>query len=146
VDIALFWSSDVYDSSFEQTEKETQSGAASLDMSPHEQDFKEAQAWLRGTELERQIQGLDHSGVSLLVGSSNSDAEIRIDVLPFYGTGQLTQEAVRHYYVDVAEPLLTDCYLPTSLQGFYRAYSLVSSRAFHVDAFHGLAMVPIADA
>ena len=27
-----------------------------------------------------------------------------------------------------------------------RVYSLVSSRAFHVDAYHGLAMVPIADA
>lgn len=35
--------------------------------------------------------------------------------------------------------------VPT-LQGFYHAYSLVSSRAFMVDAFHGLSMVPIADA
>ncbi|KAF5322082.1 hypothetical protein D9619_002102 [Psilocybe cf. subviscida] len=32
------------------------------------------------------------------------------------------------------------------LLGFYRAFSLVSSRAFLVDAFHGLAMVPVADA
>ncbi|KAL4254844.1 SETD3/SETD6 methyltransferase [Abortiporus biennis] len=33
-----------------------------------------------------------------------------------------------------------------SLKGFMKAYSLVSSRAFLVDAYHGLAMVPIADA
>ncbi|KIK48128.1 hypothetical protein CY34DRAFT_731595 [Suillus luteus UH-Slu-Lm8-n1] len=33
-----------------------------------------------------------------------------------------------------------------SLPGFCHAYSLVSSRAFLIDAYHGLAMVPIADA
>ena len=33
-----------------------------------------------------------------------------------------------------------------SLCGFYRSFSLVSSRAFLVDAYHGLSMVPIADA
>lgn len=33
-----------------------------------------------------------------------------------------------------------------SLPGFCHAYSLVSSRAFSVDLYHGLAMVPIADA
>lgn len=32
------------------------------------------------------------------------------------------------------------------LNEFYRAFSLVSSRAFLVDAYHGLSMVPIADA
>jgi hypothetical protein len=32
-----------------------------------------------------------------------------------------------------------------TLGGFFRAYSLVSSRAFLIDAYHGLAMVPIAD-
>ncbi|KIL00771.1 hypothetical protein PAXRUDRAFT_7984 [Paxillus rubicundulus Ve08.2h10] len=32
-----------------------------------------------------------------------------------------------------------------SLSGFCHAYSLVSTRAFSVDAYHGLAMVPIAD-
>ena len=31
-------------------------------------------------------------------------------------------------------------------RGFCHAYSLVSARAFVVDAFHGLAMVPVADA
>ena len=33
----------------------------------------------------------------------------------------------------------------TTLDGFEYAFSLVSSRAFLVDAYHGLAMVPIAD-
>lgn len=33
-----------------------------------------------------------------------------------------------------------------SLPGFCHAYSLVSSRAFLADAYHGLAMVPVADA
>ena len=33
-----------------------------------------------------------------------------------------------------------------SLEGYLHAYSLVSSRAFLVDAYHGLSMVPIADA
>lgn len=34
----------------------------------------------------------------------------------------------------------------SSLEGFRHAFALVSSRAFMVDAYHGLAMVPIADA
>ncbi len=33
-----------------------------------------------------------------------------------------------------------------TVSGFEHAYALVSSRAFLVDAYHGLAMVPIADA
>jgi hypothetical protein len=32
------------------------------------------------------------------------------------------------------------------VEGFLRAYSFMSSRAFVVDAYHGLSMVPIADA
>lgn len=50
----------------------------------HEQfyrDLIEALAWVRGTQLERQIQGLEHGGVSLLVGSSSSDADIPTDIL-----------------------------------------------------------------
>ena len=34
----------------------------------------------------------------------------------------------------------------SSLEGFRHAFALASSRAFMVDAYHGLAMVPIADA
>lgn len=80
------------------------------------------------------------------------------------------QEEVRQYYIDVVEPMLraaptrprlgyepldgstgsaSDTYprpYEVSFPGYCHAYSLVSTRAFWVDAFHGLAMVPIADA
>jgi len=46
----------------------------------------------------------------------------------------------------VAAPLLQHAGLSPSERGFRHAYALVSSRAFMVDAYHGLAMVPIADA
>ena len=65
------------------------------------------------------------------------------------------QEEIDRFFYDVAEPLLLQHgnvwpgnhpgRRPT-LNGFYRAFSLVSSRAFLVDAYHGLSMVPIADA
>lgn len=70
------------------------------------------------------------------------------------------QEEIRQYYVDVVEPtfhaVLTKLWDSTpdtnpkacevSFPGYCYAYSLVSTRAFWVDAYHGLAMVPIADA
>lgn len=57
------------------------------------------------------------------------------------------QQDVRDYYVAIAKPLILRLFgQSVSLEGFYHAYSLVSSRAFLVDAYHGLAMVPIADA
>ena len=33
-----------------------------------------------------------------------------------------------------------------TFEGYKHAYALVSSRSFIVDAYHGLAMVPVADA
>ncbi|KAF7973639.1 hypothetical protein HWV62_14712 [Athelia sp. TMB] len=54
-------------------------------------------------------------------------------------------EAIRAYYARVAQPLLARTGAST-LRAFLHAYALVASRAFLVDAFHGLAMVPIADA
>lgn len=65
------------------------------------------------------------------------------------------QEAVRGFYHTTAAPLLSGPGLraqlpadapPPRLGAFYHAYTLVSSRAFLIDAYHGLAMVPIADA
>ncbi|KIJ20793.1 hypothetical protein PAXINDRAFT_6574 [Paxillus involutus ATCC 200175] len=85
------------------------------------------------------------------------------------------QDEIRQYYFDVVEPTLRAVFNNpgqedglsvnrrleeaevhsmdsnprlhgTSLSGFCHAYSLVSTRAFSVDAYHGLAMVPIADA
>jgi N-lysine methyltransferase SETD6 len=63
------------------------------------------------------------------------------------------QEELRDYYQQVAEPLIhrysneltSQHQIVPTLHGFYRAYSLVSSRAFVVDAYHGLCMVPVAD-
>lgn len=67
--------------------------------------------------------------------------------------GRLLDE-VREYYATVAVPILSSSGIPSlvssalsvTLEGFLHAYALVSSRAFLVDAFHGLSMVPIADA
>jgi len=65
------------------------------------------------------------------------------------------QEEIDRFFYDIAEPLLLQHKnvwsrnLPErtpTLNEFYRAFSLVSSRGFLVDAYHGLSMVPIADA
>jgi len=70
-------------------------------------------------------------------------------------TGATTLEEIDRFFYDVAEPLLLkhgnvwSGNRPgrrLSLNEFYRAFSLVSSRAFLVDAYHGLSMIPIADA
>lgn len=49
---------------------------------------------------------------------------------------------MREYYSSIVKAILPEC----TWREFRRAYALVSSRAFWVDAFHGLALVPIADA
>jgi len=66
-----------------------------------------------------------------------------------------TQDQITKFYFDIAEPLLlchasvwrhkNDAKSP-AIAGFYHAFSLVSSRAFLVDIYHGLSMVPVADA
>ncbi|KAA1468756.1 SET domain-containing protein [Dentipellis sp. KUC8613] len=61
-------------------------------------------------------------------------------------TGASITDQVRDWYHDVAKPRLAALGLPTTLRGFCHAYALVLSRAFVVDSFHGLAMVPVADA
>ncbi|KAF8959934.1 hypothetical protein BDZ97DRAFT_1365609 [Flammula alnicola] len=94
------------------------------------EDGSGALTWLRGTEARKIIFGRTENGATKL-------------------------EEVTCFYYDVAKPLLlhyTEVWrqdastrMPTLLD-FYRAFSLVSSRAFLVDAYHGLSMVPIADA
>ncbi|KAF8058775.1 hypothetical protein FPV67DRAFT_1428229 [Lyophyllum atratum] len=86
-------------------------------------DGIEGLQWLQGTEVERHF--TRRPGHSLA--------------------------AIDTYYATVAEPLLlrhfeTHDYITPTLDGFYYAYTLVSSRAFLVDSYHGLSMVPIADA
>ncbi|KAJ2931529.1 hypothetical protein H1R20_g5567, partial [Candolleomyces eurysporus] len=62
----------------------------------------------------------------------------------------LSSEDLQKYFDSVVQPLLCTHVGEGSdhigFNGFLRAYCLVSSRAFLVDAFHGLAMVPVADA
>ena len=59
---------------------------------------------------------------------------------------QRVQDGISGFYSSVAAPFLERVGLSASERGFQHAYALVSSRAFMVDAYHGLAMVPIADA
>ncbi len=57
-----------------------------------------------------------------------------------------SQAEIDDYYKSDVERLLLSHDLVPSLSGFFHAYSLVCSRAFLVDAYHGLCMVPVADA
>ncbi|KAG7086255.1 hypothetical protein E1B28_002225 [Marasmius oreades] len=82
------------------------------------EDKKTALAWLRGTEVERQL----HSGM----GSGSS----------------MSLDDLNGFFNGFVLPITKN----TNIEEFYRAYSFVSSRAFVVDAYHGLAMVPVADA
>ncbi|OCH92088.1 SET domain-containing protein [Obba rivulosa] len=83
-----------------------------------DKDGREAKLWLANSQVEKEF--VTDAGTYLL-------------------------DDIRNYYHSVAKPLL-DRFFPNSLSGFLHAYSLVSSRAFLVDAYHGLSMVPIADA
>ncbi|KAJ3841716.1 hypothetical protein F5878DRAFT_658263 [Lentinula raphanica] len=84
------------------------------------QDGLEALGWLKGTEVQKLLSGTD--GTPLI-------------------------ESIRNYFDEIVIPTTARCSIakPTFHQ-FAWAYSLVSSRAFLVDAYHGLSMVPIADA
>ncbi|KAK2463049.1 hypothetical protein APHAL10511_004704 [Amanita phalloides] len=105
------------------------SGTGAGEMSCHRQkDGTEALHWLRGTEVAK----------ILTVGDDNKPV---IDEM-------------RNYYHEVAQPLIfrhkseitRQLDIAPTLHDFYRAHALVSSRAFVVDAYHGLCMVPVADA
>lgn len=67
-------------------------------------------------------------------------------VFPHAPLRHVSQDEISGFYLSVAAPLLERAGLSPSEKGFRHAYALVSSRAFMVDAYHGLAMVPIADA
>ncbi|KAI3612761.1 hypothetical protein WG66_014703 [Moniliophthora roreri] len=84
------------------------------------EDAKKACSWLRGTEVEQ------NNTIGLL---KTIDAYYEEVVIPVFN--------LNVHHLSKASP---------SLKDFYRAYSLVSSRAFIVDAYHGLSMVPVADA
>jgi hypothetical protein len=69
-----------------------------------------------------------------------------VDTYNFSSIHNMCQDDISGFYFSVVAPLLERAGLSVSERGFQHAYALVSSRAFMVDAYHGLAMVPIADA
>ncbi|KAG8887274.1 hypothetical protein FRB99_004294, partial [Tulasnella sp. 403] len=80
------------------------------------EDGRRAKEWCRGTEVEK------------LICRDELEAELNV------------------FYDDVAFPFLRSISLEGTFEDLQYSYSLVSSRAFHVDSYHGIAMVPIADA
>ncbi|KAI0941027.1 hypothetical protein AcV7_003245 [Taiwanofungus camphoratus] len=82
-------------------------------------DGDQAERWIAGTEVENEF--YTESGLNAL-------------------------DDARAFYASTVVPLLARLAIHSSLSGYLHAYSLVSSRAFLVDAYHGLSMVPIADA
>ncbi|CAE6425935.1 unnamed protein product [Rhizoctonia solani] len=85
-----------------------------------DEDSQYAQLWLQATETSRTIRELS--------------------------TERTVSQTISNYYNRVANPILNQVGHKVALKDFRRAWSLVSSRSFRVDSYHGLAMVPIADA
>ncbi|KAK7679455.1 hypothetical protein QCA50_017509 [Cerrena zonata] len=99
-----------------------------------------ARRWSVGTEIDREQRTED--GVWLL---DELQDYYRNTVLPvFRRLNKIRQFAEPGPSQQSSFSIPQDCH-PT-LRGYLHAYSLVSSRAFLVDAYHGLSMVPIADA
>ncbi|KAJ1306806.1 hypothetical protein OPQ81_007792 [Rhizoctonia solani] len=67
-------------------------------------------------------------------------------VIRVLSTELTISQTISAYYNRVANPIFNQAQCKVSLEDFRRAWSLVSSRSFRVDSYHGLAMVPIADA
>jgi hypothetical protein len=114
-------------------------------------DAVEARRWLSGTEAETHLLLPDSPRTPLLVCpfagpavKSSSKSGMTHTISPFLTT--CNQNNISSFYFSIAAPLLERTGLFSSERGFQHAYALVSSRAFMVDAYHGLAMVPIADA
>ena len=108
--------------------------------------------WLTGTEVDKLLHQKAENEITVLVGLSTHTEILMSTSL----TLSMKQEELIQYYRNVGEPLLlrnsgiwkgfSSRSVTPTMEGFLRAYSLVSSRAFLVDAYHGLSMVPIADA
>lgn len=99
--------------------------------------------WLKGTEAAKMLYDSD----GLLVNTPG---------LLFFFRRLISvsiQNEIDEYFRRVAQPVYAQVFTSPSpperipsLVDFHLAYCLVSSRAFLVDSYHGLAMVPIADA
>ncbi|KAI0754931.1 SET domain-containing protein [Daedaleopsis nitida] len=88
------------------------------DAFPDDEDSSDAAQWIQGTEVHKELYSED-------------------------GTS-LTEDIDTYYRTHVVPILIANDYRP-SIHGFLHAYSLVCSRAFLVDSYHGLSMVPVAD-
>ncbi|EMD38232.1 hypothetical protein CERSUDRAFT_113385 [Gelatoporia subvermispora B] len=84
-----------------------------------DEDGEQARLWITNTQVEKEL---------------------------VTDTGTIVLDDIRNYYHSSAKPMFDRYHLHSTLLGFHYAYSLVSSRAFLVDSYHGLSMVPIADA
>ena len=62
-----------------------------------------------------------------------------------FGVFRDLQTEIREFYESTVQPFLSSSPVEVNLRGYHHAYSLVTSRAFLVDGYHGLSMVPIAD-
>ncbi|KAI6112873.1 hypothetical protein F5141DRAFT_1003421 [Pisolithus sp. B1] len=145
VDIAVFWGDSVANSTSNKDSGDASHATCNVCQGDtcasckQIRDGRNAMAWLQVTEAIKELNDLMHD--------------------------------IHQYYADVVVPTLRAVSSPSqaksaspipseepgakvdlgfkgmemSLSGFCHAYSLVSSRAFWVDAFHGLSMVPIAD-
>ncbi|KIJ55387.1 hypothetical protein M422DRAFT_41370 [Sphaerobolus stellatus SS14] len=97
-----------------------------------DQDGIEARSWLRGTEAGKILDPPHNNKPGLLACHFSY------------------KDRINEFYNRVVEPVLerlggVPTAGPSPLQRFHRAYSLVSSRAFIVDAYFGLSLVPVAD-
>ncbi|KAG0709169.1 hypothetical protein DFH29DRAFT_886846 [Suillus ampliporus] len=109
-------------------------------------DGKRARMWLSCTEAEKELDGLMDEIRQYYV----SVVEPTLHAA-FGRPRQAKAERNVNVVVRSGIPHLDGCSnelnpVEPSLPGFCHAYSLVSSRAFFVDSYHGLSMVPIADA
>lgn len=98
----------------------------------------EARRWTRGTELGKELQRVQVDPVSRPRPDESRHADL---------TSLQTLLATLFY--SVVLPFFLSSPTPTSppptLPQFLRAYSIVSSRAFQVDSWHCLSLVPFAD-
>ncbi|KAI0954430.1 hypothetical protein AcW1_006323 [Taiwanofungus camphoratus] len=100
-------------------------------------DGDQAKRWIAGTEVVNEFH--TESGLNALVRPPTPRH-------PTVRRSLAYQDDARAFYASTVVPLLARLAIHSSLSGYLHAYSLVSSRAFLVDAYHGLSMVPIADA
>lgn len=101
---------------------------------------REAIDWKDNHEL-RQLFVNPETGVERLVGLFDLALRLRTtDAVRI-----LSKTEIHGFYERVVEPFLSLSSAEVNLRGYHHSYSLVTSRAFLVDGYHGLCMVPIAD-